>query len=224
MMSKIQGVLFDCDGVLFDSETKVRKIMHEELQKTAKGYDLNFDEFLHAVRGLSNGPTQKVLESKGIEIPDGFFAKADKFLMENYENFADKTENVVEMLTALDEFPKAVCSNNWTKIYSKALHKHDMDKYFIAKLGVDIVERPKPDPCVYLEGAKRIGVPITNCLAIEDTPGIGIQAAKASKAAVVVGYTGSGTTVEEFEANGADYTIDSLLELPILIKKLNKEY
>lgn len=222
-MKKIQGILFDCDGVLLDSEEKFRQVQYDALKEGIDNFKLDFKDFLHASRGLQDSRLAEIMLERGIKIPDNFFDKSNDFLINNYANMADKIENVEEMLQDLADYPKAICSNNWTYVYQKALDKHDLDKYFQIKLGSDVVEKSKPDPCVYLEGAKRLGLSIENCLAIEDTPGIGLTAAKASNAGVVVGFTGSGSTVEDLKAGGADYTIDSLLELPVLIKKLNEE-
>ncbi|MCP4354492.1 MAG: HAD family phosphatase [Proteobacteria bacterium] len=220
-MKKIQGILFDCDGVLLDSERNVRKMMHDKLKVEIEMYDFSLKEFINTTRGLDNIQTKQVLETHGFEIPDGLVTDFLTMVLQYYCEYAEKITNVEEMLIALNGYPKAVCSSNWVDVYKKALQKHNLDEHFDVLLGHDDVEKTKPEPHIYLEGGKRLGLSMENCLAIEDTAGIGLQAAKASNAGVVVGFTGSGSLKEDFIEAGADYIIDSLLELPKLVERIN---
>jgi len=221
-MKKIQGILFDCDGVLLDSEYNQRKIIHKLLQENVENYKLSFDDFMKVSRGLDAFQTKSLLESYGLNIPEMLFLNYLKEFEGRYTDFADKVNNVEKMLEELTGFKKAVCSNNWVSVYQKALVKHDIEKHFETLVGQDQVEKGKPEPHVYLEGGKRLDIPMENCLAIEDTPGIGLTAAKASGAGVLVGFTGSGSSAEDLINAGAHHTIDCLLELPKLIEKINK--
>jgi beta-phosphoglucomutase len=64
------------------------------------------------------------------------------------------------------------------------LRRAGLDGYFQAIVDGHQVSRPKPDPEVYLEAARRLGVPPADCIVFEDSPG-GMAAARAAGARLV---------------------------------------
>eukprot|EP01018_Ginkgo_biloba_P005260 Gb_32746 [translate_table: standard] len=70
-------------------------------------------------------------------------------------------------------------------------------------LAGDDVRKKKPDPSIYLEAAKRLGVSVKHCLVVEDSV-IGLQAAKGAGMACVITYTSS-TKEQDFKDAKAIY-------------------
>lgn len=219
-MNKIEAILFDCDGVLLDSEMPLRMKMHEWLQDV-EGYNLTSEILMDILRGKNAKQVVEVLTAKGLNIPEDFEKTIITFVKAEYPNYTKKIKNVENMLQELSNIPKAICSNGLAEVFSQAMQVKNLDKYFESYFGRDNTGFAKPHPGVYLAGGDFFKTPMQKCLIVEDSPGSGLQAAKASKAGVIVGFTGSGALAEELTTAGADYIINDLLELPALINKLN---
>jgi HAD superfamily hydrolase (TIGR01509 family) len=79
--------------------------------------------------------------------------------------------------------PLALVSNSTRRLMDKVLAAHPGYRFDVTIAG-DEVALAKPDPAPYLEAAQRLGVPIAQCLIVEDSP-TGVAAARDSGAAVV---------------------------------------
>jgi len=98
-----------------------------------------------------------------------------------------------EFLARHRDLPLAVASNAEPENVAFVLDNSGLRPCFHTVIDGHEVERPKPDPEIYLTAAARIGVSPADCLVFEDSH-IGIAAAKAAGAKVV----GVATTVSEF--------------------------
>ena len=99
------------------------------------------------------------------------------------------------------ELPMAVATSNTRKLAMTALHAQDIEHYFrVIMTGEDVV-RGKPDPFVYQEAARRLGVNPKNCLVFEDIPE-GIQAGLSA-----------GMTVCAVQDDFSDYQIEEKKKL-----------
>eukprot|EP00252_Welwitschia_mirabilis_P019953 TRINITY_DN476_c0_g1_i1.p1 TRINITY_DN476_c0_g1~~TRINITY_DN476_c0_g1_i1.p1 ORF type:complete len:337 (-),score=65.87 TRINITY_DN476_c0_g1_i1:233-1243(-) len=88
-------------------------------------------------------------------------------------------------------------------------------------LAGDDVKKKKPDPSIYIEAAKRLGVSPDNCLVIEDSV-IGLQAAKGAGMACIVSYTSSTKDQDFTDANGV-YSDLAGLRLTDLVSLLEEK-
>jgi beta-phosphoglucomutase-like phosphatase (HAD superfamily) len=80
--------------------------------------------------------------------------------------------------------PMAVATNAEAPNVDFVLGEGDLRRFFRAVVDGDQIERPKPDPEVYLRAAALLGVPSVNCVIFEDSK-TGIQAGRAARAHVV---------------------------------------
>ena len=86
--------------------------------------------------------------------------------------------------------------------------------FFSAIIAMEDTPRGKPDPAVFLMGAKKLGVPPERCIVMEDAP-VGIQAAKAGgMRAVGVTFVGH-HPAEKLRAAGADLVVANLEEVSV---------
>jgi HAD superfamily hydrolase (TIGR01509 family) len=221
-MNKIQAILFDCDGVLLDSERKIKELIHKYMINNYN-CDISYDYFYTNTRGMSLKNTVKFLNNNNITITDNFIEYFDELYSEiNYTPFTTKIIDIEETLKILNDFPKAVCSNGETFVYKPALKHHGIEHYFDDFFGLDNVEKSKPAPDMFLKAAKSLDIPIENCLIIDDSHFSGIPAGKACNAGAVVGFASdSFVSHQQMLDAGADYVITSLKELPIIINKIN---
>jgi HAD superfamily hydrolase (TIGR01509 family) len=180
----IEGVIFDLDGLLLDSE-QVWDEAREELAKERGGRwsdhaqrDMmgmsspEWSAYMHDVIGLPEPP-----EEINVEVV--------RRLEERYRErlpVIPGAQAAVERLA--ERWPLALASSSNRELIDLALDLMGVAKYFEATVSSEEVARGKPAPDVYLEAARRLGVDADKAAAIEDSRN-GIRAAKAAGMRVV---------------------------------------
>jgi beta-phosphoglucomutase len=197
-MPKIKAVLFDMDGVLIDA----REWHYEALNNALAvfGYHISRDEHLTTYDGL---PTRKKLEilseSRGLPIKLHALLNnlKQKHTVRAIINHCRPTFHHLYMLENLrrDGYKLAMCSNSIRRTVTMMADLARIDRFFETMLATDDIKKPKPDPELYFEAAKRLGVKPEECLVVEDNNN-GIQAAKAAGAAVLEVATPDDVTYE----------------------------
>ena len=170
--SPVQGVLFDVDGVILDTEclysrfwmetchfygfpmTKAQSLQMRSLNKTAG------QEKLRALFGPAADYT--TIRQKRIELMDAFVEK---------EGVAAKP-GIYTLLDALDErgIPCAITSSSPQQRLESYLTPLNLYHRFKKVISGYDVPRGKPEPDIYLRGAAELGLPPETCLALEDSP------------------------------------------------------
>lgn len=175
----IQAVVFDCDGVLVDSEPLADEIWARVL--SSHGYDMTTADG-EVCRGTSESTTYEHFAGR-VALPpfDEYMAQIDAIRIPVYEErlvaFDDAVATV--QLLAAQGATMAVASSSRRHALEGKLALTGLDRYFDIIVGGDEVAHGKPAPDVYLEAAKRLGLPPSDCLAIEDAD-LGAQAAEAA--------------------------------------------
>lgn len=200
----IRAVVFDCDGVLVDSEPLADEIWGRVL--AGYGYEMTIDDGT-ACRGTSEATTHAYFAERADVPPfDAFMAELDAIRVPVYEErlvaFDDAVDTV--RLLAAEGVVMAVASSSRRHALEGKLVLTGLDRYFDVIVGGDEVTHGKPAPDVYLEAARRLGVPPSECLAIEDAD-LGAESAKvAGMRTIMVRRDGSlsshHTTVTEISA------------------------
>lgn len=171
------AVLFDCDGVLVDSEVAIHRAW--------TAWSLSFGLDTPAVLAYLHGRRSADVIRRFLD-PD---------LRDDALHLIDKME--IEDVTGVVAVPGArelvtsIPSNRWATVTSGG---RELARARLASAGLPIpdvlvtaddVRNGKPDPEGYLAGARLLGIPIDECIVIEDAPA-GIQAARAAGAAHVI--------------------------------------
>jgi beta-phosphoglucomutase-like phosphatase (HAD superfamily) len=107
-----------------------------------------------------------------------------------------------------DAFPLAIASGSLSREIHDALSIRDLAAQFRAIVGADNVKESKPAPDSYLEAARRLKLPPSRCVAIEDSPW-GLESASVAGARTI----GITHTYPATRLTGADRIISSLDEL-----------
>jgi HAD superfamily hydrolase (TIGR01509 family) len=180
------AVLFDMDGTLVDSE-KVWDVALKELAVHAGG-ELS-DAARIAMIGSSMASSMQILhDDLGMPWRD---AAADALWVTDrvHQLFGgDGLEwrpGAQELLRAVRAagLPTALVTSTGRRLVEVALSTLGRDSFDVVVCG-DEVTANKPDPVPYLMAAELLGIPITDCVAIEDSP-TGVASARASGAAVL---------------------------------------
>lgn len=182
-------VIFDCDGVLIDSEVISARVLIAALARS--GVLVDFDHFREHFLGRSF-PTvaRQIREAFRVALPDDFEAAYRADLLAAFGRELQPTPGVTRVLDRL-AVSKCVATSSSPPRVARSLALTGLAGYF----GADVftaseVARGKPAPDLFWHVATRMGVAPERCLVIEDSV-TGIRAGLAAGMAVLR-YTGGG--------------------------------
>lgn len=211
-----QLVIFDCDGVLVDSEGITSQIFIN----IAREYGIHLELpylFEHFVgRSLADNMRQ-VETDHGITLPDDF---ADRFRAQSIEALAASVTAIPGIRETLDtleaqNLPYAVASSGRPEKIRTTLGTTGLLPRFENRMfSAFQVAAPKPAPDVFLFAAKSMGIAPEHCLVVEDSVS-GIRAAIA--AGMTVYAYAAHAPAERLLSAGAHRTFADMRELPKMI-------
>ena len=207
-------VIFDCDGVLIDSEPIANRVFMEQLRSA--GLDLSLDEVMGTFVGKTrDGCIALAAEMLGRPLPEDFGATWDAALYAALEREVKPVAGIPELLGSL-ALPYCVASNGERERMSLALRAAGLMPLVAGRLfTASEVEHPKPAPDLFLHAAKSMGMEPARCAVIEDTP-TGVRAGVAA-GMKVFGYAAAAHANEAaMRAEGATIFRD-MDELPALL-------
>ncbi|MCE2030543.1 HAD family hydrolase [Sessilibacter corallicola] len=210
--TQFDAVIFDCDGVLVDTEHMINKLWQTMLSEI--GLVLTDEEMMSYFSGKSLPDNiTKAVELLGHPLPDHF---RNDMAVRGQQLMATELERVpfIEETLLRINLPKAVGTNSFSESLDFKLHKADLTKHFQAYICIDHVEAPKPAPDIYLLAAETLGVNPEKCAVIEDSP-IGIRAGVAA-GMTVFAYAATMNEEEQKQA-GASVCFTDMRELPGLL-------
>ena len=217
-MNEIEAIIFDCDGVLVDSEVI---FIEEEIKFLAElGLRYDRESYIQRFMGLNNRDWIAELEADyemaGLGIfPDDFLQRKRA---RTWPRIRDELQPIDGARQLIERFGGA----------ASAASSSDLDKliFKLAKTGLkeclephiysaQQVKHGKPEPDLFLFAARQIGVEPANCLIIEDSDN-GVKAGMAA-AMQVVGFVGGGHATDrlaqQLVAAGAQQIFDSHHEI-----------
>lgn len=189
-MTRPAAVLFDCDGVIVDSEGPTFDLIMADL--ATRGLTLTLREFETDYMGGTIETIAARARAAGAVLPEGWVAD---IYARMYAMLAAETVLIPGILPVFDHLdragiPYAVGSNGPLEKMQISLGQHGLIPRFRAVLSGQALGRPKPAPDVYLAAAAACGADPAACVVIEDSP----AGARAALAAGIpcLGYAGHG--------------------------------
>ncbi|WP_348921949.1 HAD family hydrolase [Enterococcus rotai] len=172
-MKTIDGVIFDMDGLLFDTEL----IYYQSTQKIADAMNFPYSKELYLeFLGVSD---EEVQENYHRIYKDFGKAKVDEFIQRSYEDTYQVFESgavplkdgVLEMLDFLDqqEIPRIVASSNVRPAIELLLDGAGIKERFSGIVSAEDVTRAKPDPEIFQKALAYLGTKADNTLIFEDS-------------------------------------------------------
>lgn len=206
-------VIFDCDGVLVDSERITQRVFAGMLGEL--GLEVSHQELLDRFVGRTMTQClQRIEDMLGRPPPPGFVDTYDRRTRAALERDVRPVPGIFDALQRI-ALPSCVASNGEHGKMRATLGTTGLWPRFEGRVySASDVARPKPAPDVYLLAAERSGVAAGDCLVVEDTP-TGVAAASAA-GMTVFGFAALMPARRLREA-GAHAVFDDMHELPGMI-------
>lgn len=206
-------LIFDCDGVLVDSERLSHSVLREMIFEY--GVDLTLKETLDHFMGTSTEKCLEVLASLiGRSAPGDFLTQFRDRTFFAFRQSLTAVAGVDEVIAGL-RVPFCVASNGPREKMRFTLGHTGLLPHFDGRLfSAQDVKQPKPAPDLFLHAAATLGAAANTCLVIEDSP-TGVAAARAAGMRVL-GFAGMGQA-DKLRRAGAHATFAHMSELPALL-------
>jgi HAD superfamily hydrolase (TIGR01509 family) len=187
-MTRADLIIFDCDGVLIDSEVLSCRCLSDVL--AGHGIDLGVDEALELFVGRSVAAVREHYGALGRPLPEAFPAELKARVRETFSASLQPIEGVDTVLGRLQS-PTCVASSSDLDRVSFSLAMTGLSGYFGERLYTSqMVQRGKPAPDLFLHAAAAMGADPRRTLVIEDSVS-GVRAGKAADM-TVWGFVGGG--------------------------------
>jgi len=166
------GLIFDCDGTLADT----MPLHYEAWSATLRRYRLTLDE--DRFYALGGWPTRSVAELLVVEShltadPTQIAEQKEALFLTMLDRVTPIEPIVAEARKHRGQLPMAVATGATSDVCERILDTIGIRDWFGALVAADHVARHKPEPDVFLEAARRIGVEPARCRVYEDAdPGI----------------------------------------------------
>lgn len=217
----IKAVLFDMDGVIFDSERLYAKAAFAIAQEL--GYSMDMAFFVRTL-GISSRECRKLYETVyGEDFPyDRASEMLFRFIVDYNQNHAmPLKDGVLESLAALHGrgLPLVLATSSLRTVVDNLFASlPELNALFAGKVCGDEVTLGKPGPEIYQKAAALAGVAPAECIGVEDSPS-GLMAIRASGAQSVMipDLLPYSETLSPF----VDHVLGTVRELPRLVDTVN---
>jgi beta-phosphoglucomutase family hydrolase len=178
-----RGLVFDCDGTIADT----MPLHYQAWVAALREHDKEFPEALfYEMAGI---PTPRIIEllneRHGWSIPVDEAAERKERM---FEQMIPQTKPIEPVVKLIEEYsgrlPMAVATGGTRAICSKTLTAMHLLQHFQVLVTAADVAHGKPAPDIFLEAARRLGVPPAECCAFEDGE-LGLQSARAAGMPVI---------------------------------------
>ena len=213
-------LVFDCDGVLVDSEPIANAVLADML--TSLGRPMTAAASMRTQIGKSLADI--LAETRAItgrEIPDDIVAAMNERLFARFRAELRAMDGLTAALEKLPH-PRCVASSSVPDRIALALETTGLAPWFARRFSAVEVKRGKPAPDLFLHAARQMGFASPDCIVIEDS----IAGARAARAAgmACIGFAGGGHADDGLAARlteaGAEIVIGQMRDLPDAVAKL----
>lgn len=217
----IDLIIFDCDGVLVDSEVISCRAHADVL--TRHGYPITSDQVFERFLGRSTRQANLEIESElGRRLPEAYHGDLQDELFRSFEADLEAIHGIQDVLDVVTQRVCVASSGSHQRMRvslgSTGLYERLAPNIFSASQ----VRNGKPAPDLFLFAANEMGVPPGRCVVIEDSLA-GIAGARAA-GMTVFGFCGGShcgdSHAETLRQAGADLTFADMHQLPELLRRV----
>lgn len=174
-MNRFELIIFDCDGVLVDSERITAEVFGKVLEEEC-GLSLSIDDLLETFLGKSSKQSLEIIEEMmGRRPPSHLEARYQGDITAALKKSVTAVNGIEQALAGIS-IPYCVASGGSYKKMHATLSKTNLLEWFDGKLySASDVARGKPYPDIFLHAAQDMGrIEPGKCLVIEDSP-LGVE-------------------------------------------------
>jgi HAD superfamily hydrolase (TIGR01509 family) len=214
-------IIFDCDGVLVDSEPIINRAHAQVL--TACGYSITEEALIERFCGMSDPEMLAIIESEWRRaLPASYAARVGAMIESGFGQSLAPIDGVAQLLDAL-RLPRCVASSGSPEQILRKLELTGLLTCFGGNLfSATLVARGKPAPDLFLYAAEQLRAAPNRSLVIEDSPA-GIDAAIAA-GMTAIGFSGGShcgpAHAARLQAHGAKFVIANMRELAAVMARL----
>ena len=218
----MEAIIFDCDGVLVDSEAIY---VDAELEFIARaGVRFERGAYIRTFMGLAPDEWRRRLSAEmrartGRSPAPGFFVSLDAFVMEAFEAGLAALPGARKAVANVRALRCVASSTPLERLTWKLQRTGLLDLFTPHLFSADMVSRGKPAPDLFVHAAATLGVEPRHCIVVEDSVN-GIRAARAAGMGAI-GFTAGTHCLDghaaDLVANGADVVIDAFADLDAAI-------
>ena len=185
----IHCVIFDCDGVLVDSEVLANQTALDMLRPY--GFEMSQAEYGGSFAGKTEENILAIVRDEyGIALPDDFLVQMQTAIAQRLDRDLQPIPGMRAVIASLP-VPTAVVSNSSLERVKISLSTAQLSNFFSDRLfAAEMVDRPKPAPDVYQYAARQLGFAPEHCLVVEDSQS-GVTAASEA-GMIVIGFLAAG--------------------------------
>jgi HAD superfamily hydrolase (TIGR01509 family) len=212
-------IIFDCDGVLVDSEPIAHGLLAQMM--TDLGHPMTTAESVEKFAGRSLADTLPLIEGVlGRSIPDQIGQHYSRLLLERLGRDLKPIAGVKKAVAML-RHPRCVASSSSLERIHLSLEVTGLSSLFGSNIfSATQVTRGKPAPDLYLLAATKMGVAPQDCVVIEDSA-LGVTAGRAA-GMEVIGFTGGTHSMADaarhLSSAGVYHIVSSMTELPAIVE------
>lgn len=210
-MNRFDLVIFDCDGVLLDSEIIACQADAEAY--TLLGYEITTEEISRRFAGMPDEAVDAALTAEiGKPLPANFRAEIEKSVIAKYRTDLQAISGAQTLLSSLKTTKCIASSASPSKLALGLIETEMYELVYPNIFSTRLVERGKPHPDIFLYAAGKMGAHPSRCIVVEDSVA-GVTAAK-SAGMTCVGFIGGSHCTEGHSQRlydvGADTVVDRL--------------
>jgi len=215
-------IIFDCDGVLVDSEPLAMRVLLAAIDKAGVTIPPEFGFRNYLGRSFSS-VALSLDDLHGLKLDDAAIETMRLELYDTYRRELKPMAGLLDVLRALD-MPFCVASSSHMERITTSLEIAGlMDKFHPRVFSATMVEHGKPAPDLFLHAAREMGVMPEDCLVVEDSPAGIVAAIKAGMR--VFAFTGGGHIApsglaDQIAALNPDASFSDMRALPGLVASL----
>jgi HAD superfamily hydrolase (TIGR01509 family) len=217
MPKPFELVIFDCDGVLVDSERIAVRIDVQVLAEL--GWSITEEEVIERFVGKTDAAmTREIEDHLGRKLPGEWDEGYSHLYREAFDAELQPVDGVIE---ALDQISVQTCvasSGRMAKIERNLELTGLLDRFEGRIFSAADVEHGKPAPDLFLHAAGQLGVEPAACAVVEDSP-FGVQAAHA---AGMKAFAYAGGVMPADRLRAADVVFSDMRELPGLLEAVSR--
>jgi beta-phosphoglucomutase-like phosphatase (HAD superfamily) len=173
----IAGLIFDCDGTLADTMPAHYRAWTSMLEP----HGIPFPEArFYSMGGMPTAQIIRVLAAEArvlVADVEAMVAEKERLFLQRLDVLVPIVPVVAIAAAHRGRLPMAVASGGYRDVVARTLERLGLRDWFAAMVTAEDTVRHKPEPDVFLEAARRIGVAANACAVFEDT-GIGLEAAR----------------------------------------------